>query len=63
MAAEQAALVERAQSAGDVEHLDLDEAATRRLIDAQLKAVGWEVDTENDKRTVQFSSPRALCRG
>ncbi|MGB3768807.1 MAG: type I restriction-modification system endonuclease [Phormidesmis sp.] len=26
--------------------LDLDERETRRLIDAQLRAVGWEVDTE-----------------
>ena len=27
-------------------HLDLDERETRRLIDEQLRAAGWEVDTE-----------------
>lgn len=27
--------------------LDLDERETRRLIDAQLREAGWEVDTEN----------------
>ena len=33
-----------AQAAGF--HLDLDERETRRLIDQQLRAAGWEVDTE-----------------
>ena len=27
-------------------YLDLDERETRRLIDAQLRAAGWEADTE-----------------
>lgn len=36
------AVVERAANA---EPLDLDEASTRRLIDEQLRAAGWEVDT------------------
>jgi type I restriction enzyme, R subunit len=27
-------------------YLDLDERETRRLIDAQLRSAGWEVDTE-----------------
>ena len=39
-------LVQRAQEAGDTEHLDLDEAATRKLIDAQLQEAGWEADTQ-----------------
>lgn len=35
------------KSAGDAgQKLELDEAATRRLIDAQLKEVGWEADSE-----------------
>ncbi len=40
------AIVQRAKAAGDAEHLDLDEAATRRQIDAQLQDAGWEADTE-----------------
>lgn len=40
------AFVESAQAAGAPEQLDLDEAATRRLIDAQLQDAGWEADTE-----------------
>ena len=28
-------------------HIDLDERETRRLIDEQLRAAGWEVDTED----------------
>ena len=40
------AIVQRAKAAGDTEHLDLDEAATRKLIDAQIQAAGWEADTE-----------------
>ena len=36
--------IEVAQRTG--ERLDLDERETRRLIDAQLRAAGWEVDTE-----------------
>jgi type I restriction enzyme, R subunit len=39
------AIVDRAQAAGEPEELDLDEAATRRLIDAQLIEAGWEADT------------------
>lgn len=29
------------------ENIDLDERETRRLIDAQLRAAGWEVDSQN----------------
>ena len=36
--------IEVAQRTG--ERLDLDERETRRLIDEQLRAAGWEVDTE-----------------
>ena len=39
-------VVVQAQKAGTPDQLDLDEAATRRLIDAQLQAAGWEADTE-----------------
>lgn len=38
-----AAIAEQAASAAEA--LDLDEADTRRIIDAQLQAVGWEVDS------------------
>lgn len=38
-----AAIVERASRAADA--LDLDEADTRRLIDAQLRLAGWEADS------------------
>ena len=38
------ATVDKAALAGT--NMDLDEAATRRLIDAQLRAAGWEVDSE-----------------
>lgn len=38
-------LVEQAQEAG--QHLDLDEADTRCLIDRQLREAGWEADTQN----------------
>lgn len=38
-----ATIVEHAAEAADA--LDLDEADTRRLIDAQLRLVGWEVDS------------------
>ena len=40
------AVLARAQEAGSTEALDLDEADTRVLIDAQLRAAGWEADTE-----------------
>lgn len=40
------ATLSRAQEAGSTEALDLDEADTRVLIDAQLRAAGWEADTE-----------------
>ncbi|MBD2415637.1 type I restriction-modification system endonuclease [Nostoc calcicola FACHB-3891] len=36
--------IQRSQQAG--ENIDLDERETRRLIDAQLRAAGWEVDSE-----------------
>ncbi|MBK8715819.1 MAG: type I restriction-modification system endonuclease [Nannocystaceae bacterium] len=42
-AAEVAKIAERATAAA--EHLELDEADTRRLIDEQLRAAGWEVDS------------------
>ncbi|MFN6463937.1 MAG: hypothetical protein RMZ41_019295 [Nostoc sp. DedVER02] len=32
------------QQAGDI---DLDEREIRRLIDAQLRAAGWEVDSQH----------------
>ncbi|HEY4119389.1 MAG TPA: type I restriction-modification system endonuclease, partial [Byssovorax sp.] len=35
-----------ALAAGAGERVELDEAATRRLIDAELRAAGWEVDSE-----------------
>ena len=38
------ATVDQAARAGS--DMNLDEAATRRLIDAQLRAAGWEVDSE-----------------
>lgn len=38
------AIVEQGIEAG--QDLDLDERETRRLIDAQLRAAGWEADTE-----------------
>ncbi|HEY9899313.1 MAG TPA: type I restriction-modification system endonuclease [Pantanalinema sp.] len=38
-------LVAQAVEAG--QHLDIDEADTRRLIDQQLREAGWEVDTQN----------------
>jgi type I restriction enzyme R subunit len=41
--AQASAIVEKATVAAEA--LDLDEADTRRLIDAQLRAVGWEVDS------------------
>jgi type I restriction enzyme R subunit len=42
------AVVTRAQQAASL--LDLDEAATRRIIDAQLRDAGWEADSE----TIRF---------
>lgn len=38
-----AAIVEQATVAAEA--IELDEAATRRIIDAQLRAVGWQVDS------------------
>lgn len=35
-----------ARAAEAAQELTLDEAATRRIIDAQLRAVGWEVDSD-----------------
>ncbi len=40
-----ASLVQAAQTAADA--VQLDESATRRLIDAQLRQAGWTVDSEN----------------
>jgi type I restriction enzyme R subunit len=42
--AERSELFERAEAAAEA--LDLDESDTRRLVDAQLRALGWEVDSE-----------------
>jgi type I restriction enzyme R subunit len=42
--AEKALVLRSTQTAG--EGLELDEADTRKLIDAQLEEAGWEVDTE-----------------
>ena len=42
--AEVQATVEAAAAASET--LDLDEASTRRLIDAELRAAGWEADTD-----------------
>ncbi|MDI1313516.1 type I restriction-modification system endonuclease [Prosthecobacter sp.] len=44
-AAAVAALVSASNEAA--KHVQLDEAATRKLIDSQLRLAGWEVDTEN----------------
>lgn len=41
--AQAAAIVEQAVRAADA--IDLDEADTRRMIDAQLRQVGWDVDS------------------
>lgn len=38
------AIVQRAEEASS--HLDLDEAETRAVVDAQLRAVGWEANTQ-----------------
>ncbi|MHC5917245.1 MAG: hypothetical protein ACYTXE_41135 [Nostoc sp.] len=38
------------QQAGDI---DLDERETRRLIDAQLRAAGWEIDSQQLTYLVQ----------
>ncbi|MDA0267205.1 MAG: type I restriction-modification system endonuclease [Cyanobacteria bacterium] len=49
VAAQQAAQVLQetvAQAQAAEQQLDLDEAETRRLIDAQLRAAGWAVDSE-----------------
>ncbi len=35
------------QAQDEEENIDLDERETRRLIDAQLRAAGWEVDSQN----------------
>ena len=40
------AFVELAQAAAEPELLDLDEASTRHLIDAQLREAGWEADSQ-----------------
>lgn len=44
-AAEVQAVIAQAEVAA--EHIDLDEAATRALIDEQLREAGWEVDTDS----------------
>jgi type I restriction enzyme R subunit len=54
---EAAAIVEQAQAAA--QDLDIDEAATRTLIDEQLRARGWEVDTP----TLRFSAGTRPARG
>jgi type I restriction enzyme R subunit len=54
---EVAALIEQAQSAA--QDLDIDEAATRALIDEQLRARGWEVETPS----LRFSAGTRPARG
>jgi type I restriction enzyme, R subunit len=58
-AAQSAAEVDRVVAAADAaaKAVDLDEADTRQLIDDQLRAAGWEVDTERLKHS-QRSAPR-----
>lgn len=50
-------IIEQAEIAA--QQLDIDEAATRTLIDAQLRARGWEVDTP----TLRFSAGTRPARG
>src|SRR6185312_12099289 len=52
-AAQSAAEVDRVVAAADAaaKAVDLDEADTRQLIDDQLRAAGWEVDTERLKHS------------
>src|SRR5579883_114129 len=48
-----------AQALDAGEHLDLDEAETRRLIDGQLQIAGWEADSLN----LTWATVRARRRG
>jgi type I restriction enzyme R subunit len=52
-----AALEQEAAKAAD--EINLDEAATRAIIDEQLRQVGWEVDTE----TVRYANGSRPIRG
>lgn len=54
---EQGAILDRAEDAAI--QLDLDEKATRELIDAQLRASGWEADTA----TLRFSNGARPAKG
>jgi type I restriction enzyme R subunit len=62
-AAEQATPQERVQQREQAEQaareIDLDEAATRAIIDAQLRARGWAVDTE----TLRYSKGARPTKG
>jgi type I restriction enzyme R subunit len=51
------AILERAEEAAV--QLDLDEKATRELIDAQLRAAGWDVDTA----TIRYSAGARPAKG
>src|ERR1019366_7368077 len=52
-----AAIITRAEAAAA--DIDIDEAATRTLIDAQLRARGWEVDTP----TLRYATGARPARG
>lgn len=52
-----AAIIEQAEAAAA--EIDIDEAATRTLIDAQLRTRGWEADTAN----VRYSSGTRPAKG
>lgn len=52
-----AAIVEKAEAAAA--EIDIDEASTRTLIDAQLRARGWEVDTQ----TLRYATGTRPAKG
>lgn len=52
-----AAIIAQAEAAA--ENIDIDEASTRTLIDAQLRARGWEVDTP----TLRYASGTRPAKG
>ncbi|MEQ8361536.1 MAG: type I restriction-modification system endonuclease [Cyclobacteriaceae bacterium] len=49
-------IVERSETAA--RHIDLDEAETRELIDAQLRLAGWEVDTNELNYKIKKTLPQ-----
>lgn len=55
--AEKEAVIQAAHQ--QAEKLDLDEVATRRIIDAQLRAAGWEADTD----ALRYSSGTRPVKG